>query len=152
MLDLVAEVLRTADLDADRVGERQLMTMLTGEHKRTIPVLFEVGDRTLAITSMFAGVLDEGHREVYELLLHRNEAARHVHFALDDGRQVVLVGRIPLVALDEALLGEVLGEVLDVADTSFNAVLRAGFASYLAREQQWRAGAGLPPNPVGDAG
>jgi hypothetical protein len=41
--------------------------------------------------------------------------------------------------------------VLTLSDETFNQVLRAGFASYLEVEQRWRAKAGLPPNPVGEA-
>lgn len=146
--DLLVTVLRDAGLDVDDVADRRHMTMLSGEHKRTIPVLFEVGDQTLAVTSLFATELDEGHGEVYALLLHRNDRARLVHFALDDADQLVLVGRIPLAAVDEALLGELLGELLTTADTAFNAVLRAGFRSYIEVEQSWREQSGLPPNPV----
>lgn len=149
VFDLVADVLTSSGLQADVVGERRLMTMLSGEHKRTIPVLFEVGERTLATTSAFVGVLDEGRAEVYELLLHRNERSRHVHFAMDDAGHLVLVGRTPLAAVDWSLLEELLGEVLSTADSTFNAVLRSGFANYLRHEQRWRANSGLPPNPIG---
>lgn len=147
---LVEEVLRGAGLACDAVGEMRRMTLLQGEHKRTIGVLFEVGDTSLMVTSMFAGRLDEGQGEVYGLLLTRNQKSRYVHFALDDDGQLVLTGRVPLAAVDHTLLGEVLGEVLTMADSAFNQVLRTGFASYLAHEQAWRAGAGMPPNPVGE--
>ncbi len=149
-LDLVVGVLEDSGLDVEVVGEARAMTMLAGEHKRTIPVLFEVGDRNLRVQSLFTGVPDEGHVEVYALLLHRNERARHVHFALDDEGDLLLVGTIPLAALDEELLGQVLGELLATADETFDAVLRTGFAGYLAHEQAWRRRAGMAPNPIGD--
>ncbi len=148
LVAMICEVLQGADLVADDLGDDRIMTMLTGEWKRTIPVLFSVGDRSVTVTSAFTGILDEGHAEVYAMLLHRNERLRHVHFALDDVGQLVLIGRLPLAAVDHTLLGEVLGEVLDTADSAFNGVLRAGFAGYLAHEQRWRKGAGLPPNPI----
>lgn len=150
VVDLVVGVLRGGGLDADVVGDGRVMTMLSGDHKRTIPVLLEVGDRSLRLQSLFTGVLDEGHGEVYATLLHRNERARHVHFALDDEGDLLLVGRVPLAALDAELLGEVLGELLVTADETFDVVLRTGFAGYLAGEQAWRRGAGLAPNPIGD--
>lgn len=146
---VVRDVLAASDLPCDDVGDDRVMTLLVGDHKRTIGVLVEVGDRTLAVTSLFTTTLDGGHREVYELVLHRNERSRHVHFALDDVGHLVLVGRIPLKAHDHTLFGEVLGELLNMADSAFNAVLRAGFADYLATEQAWRMANGLPPNPVG---
>lgn len=150
VLELVVEVLEQGGLDAEVVGQDRVMSMLAGEHKRTIPVLFEVGDRSLRVQSLFTGVPDERHGEVYALLLHRNERARHVHFALDDAGDLLLVGRVPLGAVSAELLGEVLGELLVTADETFDVVLRTGFASYLAGEQAWRRGQGLAPNPIGD--
>jgi hypothetical protein len=150
--DLVASELEGLGLEVTPVGEDRWMTMLSGEWKRTIPVLLELGDRALTVTSLFAGVPDERHAEVYRILLHRNQRPGPVHFALDDEGDLVLTGAVPLVALDAAALDELLGAVLGFADETFNQVLRTGFASYLAAEQRWRAAAGLPPNPVGDPG
>lgn len=149
--ELVERVLDEADLDWDRVGEQRWTTMLSGEWKRTIPVLLHLDDRTLMVQSLLCGVPDEGHREVYALVLHRNERQRFVHFALDDVGDVIMTGRIPRAALDEDLLGQILGELLSTADESFNSVLRLGFAGYIDREQAWRAKNDLPPNPVSDA-
>ena len=142
--------LDAAGLAATRVGDDRWMTMLEGEWKRTIPVLMDLGDRRLTITSLFSGVPDEGHAEVYRILLQRNQRPGPVHFALDDEGDLILTGALPLVALDAAALDELLGQVLSFADETFNQVLRTGFASYLDVEQRWRASAGLPANPVGD--
>ena len=139
-------------LPVEQVGERQWMTMVSGEWKRTIPVLFELGDRSLRVTSLLAGAPDENHAEVHELLLHRNERARWVHFALTDVGDVVLRGRVVLEAFTPAVLDELLGEVLAVSDETFNSVLRAGFESYIAAEQRWRAANDMPPNPVSTQG
>ena len=148
---LLTDVLDANELEWDRVDDHRWTTMLSGEWKRTIPVLFDLDDRSCKVQSLLCGVPDEGHREVYELVLHRNERARWVHFALDDEGDVVLVGRIPRAAMTREALGEVLGELLTVSDESYNAVLRAGFASYIDREQAWREKRGMPRNPVSDA-
>jgi hypothetical protein len=150
--ELVAAELAGLGLEVTPVGHDRWMTMLAGEWKRTIPVLLELGDRTLTVTSLFAGVPDEGHAEVYRILLHRNQRPGPVHFALDDEGDLVLTGAVPLVAVDTAVLDELLGALLGITDETFNQVLRTGFAGYLAAEQRWRAQAGLPPNPVGDPG
>ncbi len=149
---LILETLEAAELEVSEVGEDRWMTMLSGQWKRTIPLLLDLGDRTLQATSLLAGVPDEGHVDVYRLLLQRNQRALPVHFALDDEGDIVLVGQVPLAALDERTLDELLGAVLQVSDDTFNAVLRAGFASYIDAEQSWRAEAGLPPNPVSEQG
>lgn len=150
--DTVEDLIRwltTLGLEATRVREGRVMTMLSGEHKRTIHVLFHVDDRHVHVTSLLCGVPDEGHAEVYALLLHRNERATDVHFALDDGGDVILVGREPVATFTEQRLDAILGSVLDLADRTFNEVLRRGFATYLDREQRWRMQAGMAPNPIG---
>ncbi len=141
--------LADADLEVTEVSEDRWMTMLAGEWKRTIPVLFHLEDRSLSFTSLFSGVPDEGHAEVYRILLHRNQRSGPVHFALDDEGDLILTGELPLAALDARMLDEVLGSLLSLDDETFNQVLRTGFATYLEAEQRWRAGAGMPPNPVG---
>lgn len=142
--------LDAAGLEVSEVGEDRFMLMLSGEWKRTIPVLLDLDDRTLKVTSLFSGVPDEGHEQVYRLLLQRNQRSGPVHFALDDEGEVILTGTLPLSALDEPAVDELLGRVLALSDETFNVVLRLGFRGYLDAEQRWRAKAGLPPNPAGD--
>jgi hypothetical protein len=149
--DVVLGTLEANGLAIQDVGEDRWMTMLSGEWKRTIPLLLDLEERSLKVTSLLAGVPDEGHAEVYRILLQRNQRPLPVHFALDDEGDLVLVGQLPLVAVDERAIDELLGAVLTLSDETFNQVLRAGFASYLEVEQRWRAKAGLPPNPVGEA-
>lgn len=154
--DLAAVVVATLrddlGLDVEEVGERRWMTMLSGEWKRTIPVLLRLGERSLRLTSLLAGRPDERHGEVHAYLLHRNEDARWVHFALDDEGDIELVGRVVHDAITPAHLDELLGEVLAVSDATFNSVLRTGFAGYIDVEQRWRAANGMPPNPVSTEG
>jgi hypothetical protein len=147
---LLLATLEAADLAADEVGEDRWLTMLAGEWKRTIPVLLDLEERTLKVTSLFAGRPDEGHAEVYRILLQRNQRSGPVHFALDDEGDLIISGAVPLAAVDARAVDELLGTILTLADETFNQVLRTGFASYLDAEQRWRAKAGLPPNPVGD--
>ncbi len=147
----VVAALAAADIEVQDVGERRWMAVLAGQWKRTIPVLFTVEERHLLVTSLLTGVPDEGHEEVYALLLHRNQRPSPIHFALDDEGQVVLTGAVPLVSLDDRGVDELLGALLQTSDEVFNRVLRSGFASYIDAEQRWRASAGLPPNPVSEA-
>jgi hypothetical protein len=148
--DALLSTLEANDLDVTAVGEDRWMTMLAGEWKRTIPLLLDLEERSLKVTSLLAGVPDEGHAEVYRILLQRNQRPLPVHFALDDEGDLILTGQVPLVALDTRAVDELLGAVLTLSDETFNQVLRAGFASYLEVEQRWRAKTGLPPNPVGE--
>jgi hypothetical protein len=148
--DVLLTALRGAELDVEEVGEDRYMTMLSGEWKRTIPLLLDLDERNLKVTSLFAGVPDEGHEEVYRILLQRNQRPQPVHFALDDEGDLIIVGSVPLVAVDAQQMDDLLGAVLTLADETFNQVLRTGFASYLEAEQRWREKVGMPPNPVGE--
>lgn len=140
--------LEDMELEATVAGDARWMTMLAGEWKRTIQVLLHVDERHLRVRSLLCPAVDEQHAEVYALLLHRNERAGATRFALDDEGDVVLVGAVPLAALDAARFDELLGEVLATMDETFNAVLERGFASYIDKEQRWREAAGLSPNPA----
>ncbi|MFA9444108.1 YbjN domain-containing protein [Egicoccus sp. AB-alg6-2] len=146
---VVLDTLAAAELEVDEVGEDRWLTMLSGEWKRTIPLLLDLEERSLRVTSLLAGVPDEGHAEVYRILLQKNQRPLPVHFALDDEGDLILTGRVPLAALDERGVDELLGAVLTLSDETFNQVLRTGFAGYLDVEQRWRAKNGMPPNPVG---
>lgn len=149
--ELLTAALEAAELDVDQVGEWKWMTMLSGEWKRTIPVLFHLDERSLHTTTLLAGVPDEGHAEVYEILLQKNQDPLPVHFALDDEGDIVLTGHLPYAAATERALDELLGAILQTCDDVFNRVLRAGFASYIEAEQRWREKNDLPPNPVSSA-
>jgi hypothetical protein len=137
-----------SELEVTAVGEDRWITMLSGEWKRTIPLLLHIDERSLKLTSLLAGVPDEGHVDVYRILLSRNQRPTPVHFGLDDEGDLILTGAVPLEVVDEARIDELLGLVLTLSDETFNAVLRAGFGDYIATEQAWRAKVGLPPNPV----
>lgn len=149
---MLTAALDESDLEWDEVGQRRWTTMLSGEWKRTIPLLLELDDRSLKVTSLLCGVPDEGHAEVYAIALHRNEDLGWVHFALDDAGDVILTGRVPRTALDREVFDEVLGQVLLVSDETFNQILRAGFSTYIEAEQAWRAKNDMPPNPVSTEG
>ena len=147
---VLLDALEAAGLDVEEVGEDRWMTMLAGDWKRTIPVLLHLDEHSLKVTSLFAGVPDEGHEEVYRILLQRNQRPQAVHFALDDEGDLIITGMVPLTAFDAERVDELLGAVLTLADETFNQVLRAGFATYLEAEQRWRAANDMAPNPVGD--
>jgi hypothetical protein len=149
--DIVSTTLGGLELEPQELGDDRWLVVLAGEWKRTIPTLIEVDDRHVKVSSLFAGVPDEGHREVYEVLLHRNARPSPVHFALNDEGDIILLGRVPLDGFDPAQLDQLLGGLLTMSDESFNTVLRSAFAGYIEREQAWRAKNDLPPNPVSDA-
>ena len=135
------------DVDGERDGERW-MVMLRGERKRTVAVTMSLGDHTLIAQSFFMRAPDEDAAAVYELLLRRNLRSYTLRFALHPDGDVLLVGVLPLEAVTADEIDRMLGQLLAVADATFDEALRRGFADYIAREQAWRSSTGLPPNPI----
>lgn len=122
--------------------------MLAGEHKRTVGVTVSIGDHTLTAQSFFMRAPDEDREGVYGLLLRRNLRSYTLRFALHPDGDVLLVGVLPLAAVTDDELDRMLGQLLAVADSTFNEALRLGFAHYIEREQAWRRQSGMPPNPI----
>lgn len=149
---VVTDGLEAVDLEIEQVGPDTWMTVLEGRWKRTLPVMLRVDDRNLHVESLLAPSPDEGHEDVFRFLLKRNQKPLPIHFALSDDGDVVMVGDVPLEAVDETSFDRLLGAVLTTADEVFNTVLRKGFSTYIDAEQRWRAANDLPPNPVSDEG
>ncbi len=109
----------------DHEGRRGIRMRQTVRDMTT--VWFEVGQRTVSIE---AYVLPKpAHRadEVFRQALVRNSGTRRVHFALDGHGDLVLVGRIPLAELSEHELELALGEVYELVEVSFPALIAAAF-------------------------
>lgn len=136
------------DLPVERFGERGWLTMLRGEHKRTIPVHVELGTHNLFVQSFFMRAPDENQAQLYEFLLHRQLRTYVLRFALEDTGDVLIVGVLPLHAVTDDELDRLLGQLLVTADEAFDTALRLGFESYIEREQAWRAQVGAPRNPI----
>jgi len=135
-------------LDVERTEGGGWFTVLAGEHKRTIPVHLEASDRHLVVQSFFMRAPDENEAELYASLLRRNTRTYVFRFALYDTGDVMLVGLVPLAAVTTAELDTMMGQLLAVADESYDTALRTGFASYIEREQAWREKVGAPRNPI----
>lgn len=147
-LDALTDALAAFDLDPEPVGDDRLMVAVSGQWRRSMPVLFDVEERHLRFRALLAGALDENHEAAYRYVLQRNERAHDVRFAIDGDDNVLLVGRIPLEVVDTGVLDELLGELVQTADETFNQLLGTGFATYVDREKQWRRTAGVGDNPA----
>ena len=135
------------DLPCDRV-EGGWLTMLAGERKRTLPVFLEVGEHTLSLQSFFMAAPDERQAELFGFFLRRHLRSYVLRFAVDAGGDVLLVATLPVQAVTVDELDRLMGQLLQLADDTYLEALRMGFASYIAREQAWRAQAGLGRNPI----
>ena len=123
-----------------RPGE--YVVQLPGERKLRTPVSVLVGDHSLSVSAFVVRNPDENHAVVYRWLLERNTRLRQVAFAIDRSGDVYLSGRLPLEAVSQQSLDGLLGEVLDVADGSFNELLALGFLTSMRKEWAWRVSRG----------
>lgn len=136
------------DLPVERLGDDVWFVMLAGDAKKTVPVHVSVGERHTLVQSFFMRAPDENEAGLYGYLLRRNLRSYCLRFALTDDGDVLLVGVLPNAAVTVAELDLVLGQLLATADEAFDHALRLGFASYIEREQAWRAKVGAPRNPI----
>lgn len=136
------------DLPAQRTGEASWLLRVPGEQRRGMPVHLVVGDRTLTAEAFFMRAPDQGAEALYAYLLRRHLRSYVLRFALGPHGDVLLMGVLPLDAVDAEELDRLVGQLLSTADEAYAHALRTGFASYIAREQAWRERSGLPRNPI----
>jgi hypothetical protein len=111
---------------------------LPGEAKLRTTVSLLVGDRSLSAVAFVVRRPDENHEAFYRWLLARNARLPGVAFALDGSGDVYLMGRLPVEGVSERSIDELLGAMLNVADSSFNELLALGFLTSMRREWAWR--------------
>lgn len=123
-----------------RPGE--YVVQLPGERKLRTPVSLLLGDHSLSVSAFVVRNPDENHARVHRWLLERNARLRQVAFAIDRSGDVYLRGRLPLAAVSREAVDGLLGEVLEVADGSFNELLALGFLTSMRKEWAWRVSRG----------
>jgi hypothetical protein len=119
-----------------RPGE--YVVQLPGEAKLRTTCSLVLGEHTLSAMAFVVRRPDENHEAFYRWLLARNLRLPGVAFALDRLGDVFLVGKLPVAAVTEENLDELLGSVLATADSGFNDLLALGFLSSMKREWAWR--------------
>lgn len=142
-LAVVRRTVEGADLEHEggaRDGE--LVVTLPGEKKLKTVVSLVVGEQALSVSAFVIRNADENHEEFYRHLLRRNLRMPLLAYSIDASGDVYVGGRIPLRAVTEELVDQVLGVVLDAADAPFNELLLLGFRSSMQKEWDWRVSRG----------
>lgn len=135
---VIEQTLSQLGIEAERPRPDAFVVSLPGEHKLATTCALVVGSHTVSVNAFVARRPDEHHADVYRLLLQRNVRLSGVAFALDRLGDIYLVGRLPLAAVDAQAIDQLLGAVVDAADSAFDRILVTGFASSIRREWQWR--------------
>lgn len=142
-LAVVTRVVTDADLEHEggaRDGE--LVVTLPGDKKLKTVVSLVVGDNALSVSAFVIRNADENHEEFYRYLLRRNLRMPLLAYSIDASGDVYVGGRIPLPAVTDELVDQVLGVVLEAADAPFNELLLLGFRSSMQKEWDWRISRG----------
>jgi hypothetical protein len=145
-VDTLDPVIRRALVSLDVAYENphpgHFFVTLPGTQKLATHCWIVVGDHSVLIEAFVMRCPDEAHDRVHSWCLTRNARMFAVSWAIDAAGDLYLVGRLPHSAITEESVDQVLGAVLDYADSSFNALLELGFGSAIKREWAWRVKAG----------
>ncbi len=118
------------------------VAVLPGEQKLRTTVLLVVGPHSMTANAFVVRHPDENADGVHRWLLQHNAKHPGVAFGIDPLGDVYVVGQLPLAAVSVAEVDQLLGRILDVADSSFNSLLELGFATSIRREWAWRVSRG----------
>ena len=142
--DVLRDTLAASGLEHDEPTPGTFVVVLPGERKLKTTCSLVVGPHSLSVNAFVVRRPDENHEGVHRWLLERNTKLYAVAFALDHLGDVYLTGRLPLAGVTGAEVDQLLGAVLDAADSSFNTLLELGFASSIRKEWAWRLSRGEP--------
>ena len=139
---IIEEFLDSHDLDFDRKDKNSFLITLPGEKKLQTHCALIVGDHSLSINAFVIRKPDENEDAVHAWCLAKNASLYGIAFAINDLRDIFLVGRLPLSAVTDREIDRLVGAVLQVSDSSFNSLLELGFANAIRREWAWRVSRG----------
>jgi hypothetical protein len=122
--------------------EGELVVTLPGEKKLKTVVSLVVSDAGLSASAFVIRHPDENEGEFYRYLLRRNLRLPGIAYAVDNHGDVYVTSRVPTAAVDTAYLDQLLGLVLEAADSSFNELLVIGFLTSMQKEWDWRVSRG----------
>ena len=138
----VRDALAELDVPFEESSPGTFVAVLPGERKLRTTVSLVVGPHSLTANAFVVRHPDENTDGVHRWLLQHNAKHPGVAFGIDPLGDVYVVGQLPLVAVTVDEIDQLLGRILDVADTSFNALLELGFAASIRREWAWRVSRG----------
>lgn len=142
-LDAVREAVTEAGIEhEDGARDGELVVTLPGEKKLKTVASLVVGERALSLSAFVIRNADENHEEFYRYLLRRNLRLPVLAYSVDSSGDVYVGGRVPLRGVTPQLVDELLGVLLEAADTPFNELLLIGFRSSMQKEWDWRVSRG----------
>lgn len=139
---VIEEFLDSHDLEFEIKDVNTFLITLPGEKKLQTHCALIVGNHSLSINAFVIRKPDDNEAEVHAWCMAKNAALYGVAFAINDVRDIFLVGRLPLSAVTDQEIDRLIGAVLEISDASFNPLLELGFANAIRREWAWRISRG----------
>ena len=139
---VITEFLESHDLEFESKDENTFLITLPGEKKLQTHCALIIGDHSLSINAFVIRKPDDNEAAVHAWCMSKNAGMYGVAFAINELRDIFLVGRLPLSAVTDREIDRLIGAVLQYSDTSFNPLLELGFASAIRREWAWRVNRG----------
>jgi hypothetical protein len=122
--------------------DNEYVVTLPGEKKLKTVASLVAGRDALSVSAFVVRNADENHEQLYRYLLRRNLRLPGLAYAIDGSGDVYLTGRLPAAGIDATYLDQLLGALLDAADTPFNELLAIGFLTSMQKEWDWRVSRG----------
>jgi hypothetical protein len=140
--EVILEFLESHDLSFEQSNLNTFLITLPGEKKQQTHCALVIGDHSLSINAFVIRKPDENEDQVHAWCLQKNAGLYGISFAINELRDIYLVGRLPLTAVTNQEIDRIIGSVLQVADSSFNPLLEIGFSNAIRREWAWRVSRG----------
>ena len=126
-----------SDLGAgfERVEAGAYVVTLHGTRRPTTLVWLIAGEQAVSVEAFVMHVVRDGCPDpaaLHRLLLARNLRLRDVHLGLDDVGDVFLTGSLPHCAVASVTVDRLLGEVLQLLEDGFEAMVTAAYGDRLA--------------------
>ncbi len=138
----IEEFLESHDLEFEQKDSDTYLITLPGEKKLQTHCALIVRNHSLSINAFVIRKPDDNEAAVHAWCLSKNASLYGIAFAINELRDIFLVGRLPLSAVTDREIDRLVGAVLQVSDSSFNPLLELGFANAIRREWAWRVSRG----------
>jgi hypothetical protein len=143
LADVVEAYLGDAAIDWEMgARDNEYVVTLPGEKKLKTVASLVAGPESLSVAAFVIRNPDENHEQFYRYLLRKNLRLPGLAYAIDPSGDVYVTGRLPAAGVDAAYLDQLLGALLDAADTHFNELLAIGFLTSMQKEWDWRVSRG----------
>lgn len=140
--EVILEFIESHDLSFEQSNPNTFLVTLPGEKKQQTHCALIIGDHSLSINAFVIRKPDENEDQVHAWCLQKNASLYGIAFAINELRDIYLVGRLPLTAVTSQEIDRLIGSVLQVADSAFNPLIEIGFSSAIRREWAWRVSRG----------